>query len=235
MPLDSSTNSGPTNDEKLDALRLYQRQRRRVDEEQGVLRALLKRLKAEGHNTKAIVATVQASKRDSADVEIEYRDTLHLMALRKVISLEEILTITDDLQVSQKTAREDDLWDAEDNGYRAGRHGADRKENPYAAGTENATAWDKWWSQGKRSATAELGPNEKQADASKEKPGRKAKQAKLIEGPANGEDQGDGEVVQPSTRAAGKKAKAAKGGTGRPRGRPKKNAPIPEVPTTLPN
>ena len=212
MPLDDSDprNSGPTNEEKLDALRRVKRLKRDVDEANGVYRAELKALKAAGHNTKALIAAMNAEKRDPDQVKADIRDTAHLLALRKVISFAELLAETDDLNVTHKAQQDDDQWDAEDKGYRAGRHGADRAENPYDAGSELAETWDRWWVKGQAAIANEMGPGAKTADASRARPKRGAA------GDGGDEDE-------------------PKRGRGRPKGARNKlkGGAIPEVPTVV--
>ncbi len=238
MPLDAAETrqNGPTNEEKLAGLRDYKRLRRVQDEASSAVRTHLKRLKAEGHNTKAVIAAAAAEKRDPDEVKAEIRDTAHLLVLRKVLSFAELLAETDDLNVTQKAQDADDEWDAEDKGYRAGRHGADRAENPYITGTELAVIWDAWWIKGQRAIANEMGPGAKQADASKARP-RRGGTTKALAAP-------DGEEGNGADADAG-----ALHGAKRSRGRPKGSAnkkprtpkaakeraaaaePLPEVPS----
>ena len=232
MPLDDSESrnqSGPTNEERLDVLREYKRYRRTVDEANNLLRGFLKRVKAEGHNTKSIIDTAKAEKQDPDVVKGDLRDTLRLMALRNVISLDDAIAAADDLNVTKKAREADDTWDAEDKGYRSGRHGADRGENPYSKGSELHATWDGWWLKGKKAIERELGPQEKLADSAKEKPTRgKAAETKALTAPENGaQSRGRGRP-----KGSGNKSKLS---PKTPKGAKAKHDPIPDPPTTVVN
>lgn len=220
-PADSN-HSGPTNEDKLAAIREMKRLGRAKDEAQGVYRSTLKRFKAEGHNTVAILETIKAERRDPDEVAAEMKETLHLMALRQVITWDEMFKAADDQNVTQRARDDDDMWDADEKGYRAGRNGADRAENPYDAGSERADEWDRSWAKGQASIAAEMGPQGEQASAAKKRPARKAAAAA-----ANGNGEHAEQPRRGRPKGARNKPKAAKA--------PVIAEPVEEAPSTLPH
>lgn len=163
------------NDEVLDWIRQYQSQKRVVDSENGVLRNVVKRAKSAGVNIKAMLATVTAVK-DPDEIIRQIRDTLHYMSLKKMVVDRDDLFEGWSPQVTARSRMADDVWTAEDTGYKAGRHGADIAECPYDAGSELQVAWLKWHAKGQETIAKEMGPGGEQAKATK---ARKPRQARI--------------------------------------------------------
>jgi ribosome modulation factor len=171
MPLDQ-TQSSASNDSAAEWMRLYRTQRRKCDEEQGVLRNIVKRAKTDGMNTKAMIAAIAATKLDPEVVAADLRDEIRYMTIVRIPIHQAELFDGWDETVTQKTTQQDDLWDAEDAGYRAGRHGAAVEECKYLPGTELHVHWLEHWHKGQAAIARELGQDVKQADAAKARPKR---------------------------------------------------------------
>ena len=181
-------NQGPTNEEKLSALRECQRAKRAVDEANGLLRAAYKRWKAAGINLSALRATMRASNRDVEEVARDLRDTISMMALRNMpVRQEDLFGEGLDLDVSETARGEDEAWGAEDDGYRSGRSNVPVTDNPCEPETDLFQIWAKGWYRGQASLARELGENAKAADPSRARPARKASsrgaEPMLLEGP----------------------------------------------------
>jgi ribosome modulation factor len=160
-----------SNDAAVDWMRQVRQQKRKCDEENGVLRNILKRAKADGQNTKSMLNAIKASKLDPAEVAADLREQLRLMALIHMPMTQAEL-FDWDAAVTEKTQRADDMWDADDKGYRAGRHGAAIEECPYDPGTELHVTWLASWHKGQAAIARELGPDEKQASTARARPKR---------------------------------------------------------------
>lgn len=167
--------SSVSNEERLAAMREATAAKRVVDEAQGAYRALLKRFKAEGLDTKAIIDTNAASRQDPAIVAAHEVERLRMMALRSIVTLDDVLSAADHLNVSAKARAEDNVAGAEESGYAAGKHGVPAEDCPYPSGSEFAAIWSKWHANGQRAAGVELkaGGGGVQADASRKRPVRK--------------------------------------------------------------
>lgn len=179
--LDQSGANTPSNDDLAEWMRQVRTQKRKCDEENGVLRNIYKRAKAEGANVKAMRAAIAATKLDPDEVKQNHRDQIRYEGILH-IELHQSDIFTDfDLSVTEKTAHQDDMWDAEDKGYRAGRHGVKVEDCPYLAGTELHVRWLSEWNKGQAAIARELGPNVKMADPSRKRaagrPGRQSSMA----------------------------------------------------------
>lgn len=170
MPLDQTVET-ISPDAAADWMRQYQTQRRRCDEENGVLRNIIKRAKSDGMPIKAMIATVAASKLDPTEVQRDLRDRLRLMSIKRIEIDRESLFDWDTV-VNEQTRAADDEWTAGDKGYRAGRHGTPIDECPYQAGSSLMVAWQVDWAKGQASIARELGENAKQASAARQRPAR---------------------------------------------------------------
>jgi ribosome modulation factor len=167
MSLDQSGSNTATNDSAADWMRQYRVQKRLCEEANGVLRSLIKRAKSDGINTKAMIEAVKASKLDPEVVAADLRDQIRYMGIIHVPMTQASLFDDYNVEVSTQTAHADDLWDADDNGYRAGRHGARIEDCPYDPGTELHVHWLQAWHKGQAAIARELGPDVKPASASK--------------------------------------------------------------------
>lgn len=180
MPLDSAAGSNTaSNDLCADYMRQYRQQKRKCDEENGVLRNIIKRAKGDGMNTRALIDAVKATKLDPDVVAADLRDTIRYMGIIHLPMTQAALFENYDTAVNQKTQREDDLWDADDKGYRAGHEGNKIDDCEYDPGTEMHVHWIEAWHKGQAAKARELGPDVKVASTSKRRPSRKAAQPAL--------------------------------------------------------
>jgi ribosome modulation factor len=211
MSLSNSTPTPVNNDAILDWMRQYQTQKRRCDEENGVLRNIVKRAKADGINAKEMIQTVADSKLDPDKVQADLRDRLHYMALRGMPVHQDDLFGGMDLTVTAKSKSLDDAWDAEDTGYRAGRHGATREDCPYPFGSENYGHWIEFWLKGQAAIAREMGENHEIASTSRARPARQPNLADVItlhdddrneSGTADSDDSDNGGLPPPTPKAA---------------------------------
>ena len=172
MPLDASAGSNTaTNDSAADWMRQYRQQKRLCDEANGLLRNIVKRAKADGMNSKSMIAAVKATKIDPVEVAKDLQDEIRYMQILRIPVTAEDLLSAWDAEVNSKTRREDDLWDADDKGYRAGRNGDDISTMSYED-PEMEKHWVAAWHKGQASIARELGEHVKQGDASKQRPTR---------------------------------------------------------------
>lgn len=132
-------------------------QKRVCDEENGKLRRIYARAKNAGHDVDAMRAALKDANKDQREVSASLANRLKYLALRSIV-----ITPTDlfgGMDVQQQPRREDDAWDAEDKGYRAGRQGMSIDDCPYQAGSENFVIWRDHWHKGQASIAREMGPN----------------------------------------------------------------------------
>jgi len=143
-------------------------QQRRADEENGVLRNLYKQAKAAGENVAQMRRAIAATKQDSTTVITDERDLLFYMRLRNIpVTADAIFTF----EVEAGT-EEDQLWDAQQAGYEAGRAGVPTEDCPHEPGTERYAEWHSGWREGQHALGRGLGPNTRAADSSRRRPER---------------------------------------------------------------
>jgi hypothetical protein len=162
-------------DEKAAFIREYRTQKRECESANGTLRNILKRAKAAGMKPPQIIAAVKATAIDPEEVVSNLRDQIEYMGILHIdIPRETLFDV--DIQVTEKTAHADDLWDAEDKGYRAGRNGVPIDDTPYdpTSQSELYAAWRRDWSKGQASIAREMGPDSKPASADRKRPERSA-------------------------------------------------------------
>jgi ribosome modulation factor len=161
-------------DEKADLIREYRKQKRECESANGVLRNLLKRAKAAGMETKEMIAAVAATKIDPEEVVASLRTRIEYMGILRIDIPRDSLFDGIDIDVTAKTVHADDLWTAEDKGYRAGRNGVPIDDNPYhqANQSELFAAWARDWAKGQASIAHEMGPQTKAASADRSRPAR---------------------------------------------------------------
>lgn len=200
-------------DEKADLIREYRKQKRECESASGVLRNILKRAKSAGMNTKEMIAAVLATKIDPDEVVAGLRDRIEYMGILRIEIPRDSLFDFDN-EVSAATEHADDIWDAEDKGYRAGRNGVPIGENPYdqTRQSELFVAWTRDWNKGQASIAHEMGPDTKAASADRTRPARSADaQPNLGIVPPAG-------AKKPRKKSAGKRAPGYVPGVGRKRG-----------------
>jgi ribosome modulation factor len=172
-----------SNELKADFIRQYRLQKRKCDEEQGVLRSIAKAAKSNGMTLKALTNTVAATKMDPEQAVSELRDQIHYMALVRLPVTKDSL-FDFDTEVNEESQHQDDLWDVGESGYRAGRDGSSSDDCPWQDGSEFYEHWMNNWQRGAASRARELGPNDQPAVATRQKRGRKPRQASLdVEAP----------------------------------------------------
>lgn len=216
--LSNSEAMTPNNDAVVDWMRQYQTQKRRCEEENGVLRNIVKRAKSDGINTKVMIQTVALSKLDPEQVQADLRDQIRYMALRRMPVTQTELFAGLDTTITAKSQQQDDSWDAEDNGYRAGRHGAGNDDCPYPPGTELNVHWATGWAKGQASIARELGDNAKVASTSRSRPARQTDLEEVIAQQAGNENVAATDDSTDDSDESVVVAPVKKRGRGRPRG-----------------
>jgi ribosome modulation factor len=161
-----------SNDEKLQWARDIRRSQRERDEATGRHRALLKRAKSEGIDLDAMKRAIKALRIEPDEVVTSTRNEIHYMQLLGIGGITSDSIFVGDIEITERTQQEEDLWEADDRGYRAGRNGTRSDECPYDGGTEAHAVWTKSWRKGQASMAVEMGPNAKIASAQREHPGR---------------------------------------------------------------
>ena len=184
--------SGPSNDEESDWIRKIRRSLRKVEESNGEHRALLKSAKSAGMNTGMLLFSIRQSRRNSDEVIVDLRDGVHYMHLIGISGLSPDAVFARDGGLTEKSLAEENAFEAEDRGYRAGKNAHPIDSNPYEPGSELYVVWREHWHAGQAANAAALGPTGQVASGARKHPGRKGA--------------ADTSVVVPMKRAAGKKA-----------------------------
>jgi hypothetical protein len=178
MTPEAQISNGPDENAYSEWMRQYRSQKRVVDEETGVLRAILKRAKDAGCNTKSIRHACKAATHDSDDVISDLRDTLRCMTILRIGVTPDALFAGWQVNLSDGQQQQDEVWVAEDAGFQAGRHGKPLDDTPYPPGTPLAQAYHANWDKGQASIARELGENVEQIVPRKR--GRPPRQPALI-------------------------------------------------------
>jgi hypothetical protein len=165
----------PNPDALADWMRQYRTQRRKCDEENGALRNIVKRAKADGVNTKAMISACASTKLDPEQVAADMRDEVYYKTVLRIPITAEVVFGGWQPSVTERTRAQDDEWDAQDKGYAAGKQGVPIEDSPYPPGTELHQQWSTFWHRGQEAIARTLGPNETQAPTTRERPARKAK------------------------------------------------------------
>ena len=153
------------------------RTKRAMDEAGSAHRLMVKRAKADGVPSDAILESIAMSRMDPADRLRKLGDRIRVEAIRYPESTEALTDLFGrmDTTVSEKARMTDTLFDAETRGYTAGKYAVPVEDNPYEAGTEMHAIWRQYWGRGQAANVAALGEGAKPADASRKKPsGKKA-------------------------------------------------------------
>lgn len=151
----------------------YAMQKRVCEEDNGVLRSILKRAKSAGCNTAQIVAVHQAKKKELDVVVRDVKDQIRYMNLRGIAITSEVLfgeyQPTEDEAAAAKASEED----AENRGYSAGMGGQTSGDNPFVAGTREHVAWGEGQKKGADAQARIMGSSGgKVASARKARPAR---------------------------------------------------------------
>jgi hypothetical protein len=156
----------------LGFMREYALQKRKCDEENGVLRLILKRGKANGINTKQLIAAHEATKLEPDVVKRNTLDFLRYCALRNMPTTQQDLFGGDAPLASQTRTDQQDSFAADDEGYSAGMGGQTADDNPKVPGSIEYVAWEQGRVKGAQAKQNILGAEGKAADASKARPQR---------------------------------------------------------------
>jgi ribosome modulation factor len=167
-----------SNNIRADFIRQYRLQKRKCDEENGILRSIQKAAKSHGMTTASLKKAVELTKVEPEQAALEIRDTLHYLGLMHV-SLPRETLFDWDAEVSEETERANDLWAIGEAAYQAGRAGASSDDCPYDEGDERYDHWMAEWTKGANSRARELPAGVEQARATRGRRGRKARQQKL--------------------------------------------------------
>jgi uncharacterized protein (UPF0335 family) len=158
-------------DQSKDWIRQIMTQQRKADEENAVLRNLYKRAKSAGENVKAIRRSIQARRLVTDEAISEERDNIFYMRLQGIPLVQGDLFAWD-IEDTDASRHEDDIWSAGNAGYVAGYRGTKEDECPYPADTDLASEWRNLWVRGKN-AFSRANPDSQMADPSRARPGRK--------------------------------------------------------------
>lgn len=137
--------------------------RRAVSEAQGEYRAVLKRAKAAGVNTKALSEHINNRALDSDEVTRHYRDVFYYGAVNGAgyASQSDLFPTSGmDLHVSETASAEHQEFEASEAGYEAGRSGSRIEDCPYPVASPLAQIWSQAWRRGQDSIAAEMAPGE---------------------------------------------------------------------------
>jgi len=157
----------------LDWMRQIQTQQRAGEHENSTLRQIYKRAKNSGENVGAMRKVIRMLRSQSPEEIItELRDQIAYLQMRRVDIIPTDLFDGSNMPITEKTARADDMWDAGEKGYGAGRLGAKIEDCPYDPGTELHVEWIKNWQAGQAAIAREMGPDAKVASASRGRPRR---------------------------------------------------------------
>jgi hypothetical protein len=164
----SSTTSGSiSNDGATAAMQEMMAQSRLCSEANSVMRLLCKRLTSEGYDVKAMRSAIKYKRLDTGAAVSNLQATVRYSGLLGVPVSPETLFGDVDFAVSEKTQHGNDLWDAEESGYKSGRGGVKITENPYHAGSELFVHWEKFWHKGQAALAMTLGPDTTQVRATR--------------------------------------------------------------------
>jgi ribosome modulation factor len=179
MPLDASvTEPVLSNDAAADWLRQWRTADRVCKEAQAARSAISKRAKADGVDVKALSIAVGYTKLEPDQVAQHLREVVRYANILRIPVTQDDLFAGWSPDVTEKTRAEDDLWDAQDRGYKDGRHARPLDECPYQPGTELHVAYTEFWHKGQASIARELGAGVTQASTARKRPSR-AKQMRI--------------------------------------------------------
>jgi hypothetical protein len=176
MDLSDSQVSNVSNDAIVSFQVAWMRKKATIDQLVGEQRALVKSGKANGINTDAAIDAVRKRRRFSAEeARLYMRDLIRSMALQNMPVRQEDLFTGWEAGISPGVELEATLWDAEKEGFKAGRHGADRGDCPYSPGTEHHAVWHTEYAKGVLSRSSD---GSEVAPATRERPPR-GRQARI--------------------------------------------------------
>jgi len=137
--------------------------RRIIAEAQGAHRAVMKRAKSLGINTKALSEVITNRALDSDEVTRHYRDVMRYAAISgAAYAIQQDLFPTSgmDIQVTDAAASEQQEWEAGDAGYEAGFNGMQIDRCPYPTASALAQMWHQSWHRGQEALARTMPPGE---------------------------------------------------------------------------
>jgi hypothetical protein len=173
MPIDDATGeaSGATNEECLEYIRSDIALKRQSDEDGAIRREARKRAKAAGVPTVEAALVARLAKLEKPEAVQFLRNVIRLAHLRQIIAPTQLDLLGNvDLHVANSAREEFDVAMAQERGYRDGRAGVSTDDNPFPIGSGMSAEWVKWLKRGAAAKARELGPDAKQATASKANP-----------------------------------------------------------------
>jgi hypothetical protein len=216
MPLDTTERTtGLSNDEIQDWGRKIRRAKRALDEENGRYRGVLKAAKSAGIETTEMGRAIVAVNRDSSEVVGSVSTEIHYMQLLGIPGLSPTTVFARDVRLTTKSQSEEDGFDAETRGYKAGRSATPIDDNPFEPGSELFVIFRKWWAKGQESIALEMGPGGEVASNRRDLPGRKGAAGPAAAGedkPAVKKAAAPRKAGAPRKAAAQKKGAATKDG-----------------------
>jgi hypothetical protein len=172
--------------------------KRKVEEVQGVYRAVLKRAKSLGVKPALIVEMISAKRADPEEIRLQLRERIRYLALINIPTQQDDLF--GDLDMSPASARaQEQLAEAgvRDHGYMAGKSGTPIEDCPHQAGASSFVLWRAAWVDGQAALAASFVEGSRPASTRKAK-NRKSDDADEAAAPA-----------EPKRRGRPPKARAA--------------------------
>src|ERR1700743_2590957 len=117
--MSDTTAADVSNDVIAKHSRAYGMQKLRCDQENGVLRNIVKMAKKDGVNTKMMIEVYQDKKKDPEVVVAEERDRIRYLSIGRIDIRASDLFEGWQPGVTDKTRAEDDIWHAEETGFKA--------------------------------------------------------------------------------------------------------------------
>lgn len=154
--------------------------KRAAEEASSAYRLILKNAKKDGINQKQLVAALAARSQDPDVLAIERRDFDMYMGFMGMPIGGQAGLFPEPKPDDSTTPAEDhdqQVWDAEEAGYKAGRQAAKRDTNPHDPGTELNQTWDGQWIRGQAFIASQMGPGVENVAAPKRGRGRPRKGA----------------------------------------------------------
>ena len=142
---------------------------REIDEASGRKRAVLKRAKGAGVNTKALLTALGMKRDDEERVRLDMRDTIryaHIVAPAVKMSQDDLFGGFETRALKPKVQAQVQAWEAEQEGYTAGLNGGDRSDSRFPEGSPGSAQFFKGFLRGQSVIAARMGPDEKKASAS---------------------------------------------------------------------
>lgn len=127
----------------------------------GAYRAAMKAAKKAGIDTAMLTRARQIATSDDVQHELHGLYTLirYLKYLRVPIGQQLEMELGSDMPKVDGPSAEalkQDLWEAEDTGFRAGRNGGNRDDNPFPQGSEPHVKWDTGYLAGQKSIAQDM-------------------------------------------------------------------------------